>query len=421
MSKYDYWEFDQILEKIDELDVDVTKLEKKIKAAIKKDADADVSEHNDSIAVLTATKTKMLDALAKQSAKREKIAADRERREEELHKATVEGARNGTAPSTTLTTPSTEPKWSLQSATNEMRADAQVRVHEFDPNTCNVADFLSELSRVYNIFVVGQEHGKSLIPAFIRMVKSKLTPNTLDSLRRENKAEFTTFDEMENTLYDKYATIRTPYQLLQNVWKVDMEDNESVGDTCTRLQQKMCHAATSIAASFKKKYERDMSLKEQADMFAGMRLLEMIAGKYPEVYTQLVVNKIDNLYDSQSIAAEATKLIARLEEAPSTSAAGYYQTPGGNRQHRQRGSGYRGRYKYAASGGADQPVCPFDEYCWSDACIKRHPKRNKLALEASKKKSGNNNTNGNGPSSTQSTNGTDSKQAKSFHTTNFRH
>ena len=414
MEEYELYDFDQLMEKIKEVNDGVNKTNKQITAAQKKNADADVSDKEAALETYAEEKKKILAAI-------KPLKEKRDRREEEEHKARLEVIRTGTTTTPTPPSSSTEPKWSMQSATTEMRADAQATVHEFDPNTCNIADFLTELSRVYNIYIEGEKHGDLLIPAFIRMIKSKLTPNTLDSLRRENQADFATFQEAKDTLYEKYATIRTPYQLLQNVWKVEREDNESVGDMCTRLQQKMSHAATSIAASFKKKYDRDMSLKEQADMFAGMRLLEMIQVEYPEVHTQLVVNKIDDLYDSQGIAAAATKLIARLGEAPSTTAAGYYQAPGGNRQQHRQHSGYKGgRDGHAVSGGGD--LCPYDPNCFTD-CGKRHPIRNakiKKAWYDTKKKSVNNGTTPkNGSSSTQSTKGND-QPAQSFNTAHFR-
>ena len=215
-----------------------------------------------------------------------------------------------------------------------MRNYVESNVMKFDPNKHAVSEFLAQLDVAYSLYVTEDlEYGNKLIPSFIQAAKSRITHLALQQIQIDGKSSFSTFDEFKKELTSRYSRLRTGFQLLEEVWLITPNENESMSDVATRLEREMAAAAGVIKSSFKEEHKKDMTVDQAFQMISAKRLLEFVKDRNQLVYQNLVA-RTTPMFNCSSIAADADQLETRFGNTDESSGS-YYAKPGGNQQMRK--------------------------------------------------------------------------------------
>ena len=230
------------------------------------------------------------------------------------------------------------------SSVNAMTNHINTRVVEFDPTSVPVSSFLSDLRNAYEVYITGDtKDGALLEEYFIRAAKSRMTSITLENLSCQGKSTFGSFKEFCQVLTDEYADLSTGFQMLSSVWEMSMRDNESLTAFATRMNRQMAHSGAAIIAKFKKAKNVDsMSAQEAFNMVAGLRFLDFVRDRHPDVHRQMAGTSLNNHFSVTEIANEANRLVSMLKGSATSQTL--HSRPGGSQmQRRDNQNANRGR------------------------------------------------------------------------------
>ena len=324
---------------------------RKLKADID-DTEIDIDENKDSTDDKVITQvTKWRKALTRLNDSISELETELERRKTASSSQSVQPVQSGRTP----------PNYKI----NNMANYINTRVGIFDPGEKSVSIFLSELKTAHDLYVTGdKEWGTVLEGDFLLAAKSRLTQTTLENLSAQEISDFKNFEDFKSKLTKQYAHLSTGFQMLSDVWSMDMKDGEDYTVIGTRLNCQMQSAGQAIEAKFSAEKQKVMTVQDAFSMLAGLRLLEFVRHKDPEVYRQMAGSTLDKVFTVTEVAKEAHRFVSLYRGCDSSHTL--YQKPGGSAQQRD------GTEKTKRNGKRYKPKCPKGTECKDKKCLEKH-------------------------------------------------